>query len=123
MTAPTTCLICQCEWPAKPTRCVCGYDFETGNTREAVRSLTIQQRSASRRWSAGLVTLASSIVTLVLATIYPAMIVAMPIVLAVQFLFGFGLLATGIRSGIKISRQLSQAKTMNQLPAARVVKH
>jgi VIT1/CCC1 family predicted Fe2+/Mn2+ transporter len=118
----TTCQICGCEWPAPPTRCVCGYDFETGNTREAIRSLTIQQRSASRRWLGGLVMFASSIVTLVLATFYPAMWLAVPIILAVQVLFGLGLISTGLHSGIKINRQLSRAKTMNQLPAARLLK-
>lgn len=119
----TTCHICHCEWPSQPTRCVCGYDFETGNTREAIRSLTIQQRSASRRWLAGIITLASSVVSLVLASVYPAILLALPILLAVQVLFGFGLIATGLRSGLKVGRQLSRAKSMHQLPAARVVKH
>ncbi|MGE0396813.1 MAG: hypothetical protein AB7T06_08860 [Kofleriaceae bacterium] len=119
----TACHICGCEWPVKPTRCVCGYDFETGNTREAIRSLTIQQRSANRRWLAGLVTLSSSVISLVAASVYPAMLLALPIILAVQVLFGFGLIATGLRSGFKIGRQLARAKTMHQLPAARVVKH
>ncbi|GEM_PF-6303582 len=118
----TTCHICNCEWPSQPTRCVCGYDFETGNTREAVRSLTIQHRSANRRWIAGLVTFASSALTLVLASVYPAMIIGIPFILTVQVLFGLGLIATGLRSGIKIGRQLSRAKTMHQLPEARLLR-
>jgi hypothetical protein len=40
----------------------------------------------------------------------------------VQVLFGLGLISTGLHSGIKINRQLSRAKTMNQLPAARLLK-
>lgn len=118
----TTCQICRCEWPAQPTRCVCGYDFETGNTREVVRSLSIQQRSANRRWLGGLVTLSSSIVTLIVASVYPAMILAVPFILAVQVLFGLGLIGTGLRSGFKVGRQLTRAKMLNQLPEARLLK-
>jgi hypothetical protein len=101
---------------------VCGYDFETGNTREAIRSLVIQQRGANMRWVAGLATLGSSVITLVLVSIYPALLIAMPFILAVQVLFGFGLVGTGLRSGIKIGRQLARAKTMHQLPEARLLR-
>lgn len=116
------CPICACDWPKEPTRCVCGYDFETGNTREAIRSLTIQQRAANRRWLGGLVMFSSSVVTLVLASVYPAILIALPIIVTVQVLFGMGLIASGLRSGWKIGRQLSRAKTLHQLPEARLLK-
>ncbi len=118
----TTCEICACEWPAQPTRCVCGYDFETGNTHEAIRSLAIQQRSAHNRWLAGLITLSTSAVSIVLATTYPAMLIALPFLLAIQVLFGFGMIATGLRAGWKVERQLTKAKAMHQLPTARLLK-
>ena len=118
----TECHICRCEWPERPTRCVCGYDFETGNAREAIRSLTIQQRGANRRWIAGLVTVSSSALTIALTQVYPALLIASPFILAVQVLFGLGLTLSGLRSGIAIGRQLGRAKTMHQLPEARVVK-
>ena len=120
--APIACPICHCDWPVQPTRCVCGYDFETGNTHEAVRSLTIQRRRANNLWAAGLVTLSSTLVTLVVASVYPSMWIALPIIVAVQVLFGLGLASTGLRAGFRISRQLSRAKSMNALPEARVVK-
>lgn len=118
----TRCHLCNCEWPSQPTRCVCGYDFETGSAREAIRSLVIQQRSANKRWLAGLVMLGSSVISLVLASVYPTILIALPIILAVQVLFGFGLIAAGLRSGLKIGRQLSRAKTLHQLPEARLLK-
>jgi hypothetical protein len=116
------CPICACEWPVQPTRCVCGFDFETGSAHEAVRSLTIQYKQAHRRWLWGLVTFVSSAVTLVLAGVYPAFMIAMPIVLSMQVLFGLGLIATGLRSGIRLGRQIARGKSMNQLPAARLLK-
>lgn len=117
----TTCPICDCEWPNEPLRCVCGYDFETGNTHEAIRSLTIQQRSATYRWLAGVALIGSTMVTILLGYLYPAAILALPIILAGQVLFGFGLVASGLGRSISVSRRLSRAKTTHQLPPARIV--
>lgn len=119
----TRCPICSFDWPNEPTRCVCGYDFETGSTEEVVRVLVRQRRAANRRWLGGLVTFASSAITVALAALYPTMLIALPIILAVQVLFGLGLVASGLGAGWRVGRQLSRVRTMHQLPAARIVKH
>jgi hypothetical protein len=116
------CPICNCEWPTQPTRCVCGYDFQTGNTHEAVRSLMIQYRKANRRWLAGIGLIISIAGSIIASQLSPAIVLALPIILTMQVLFGLGLVATGLRSGIKLGRQIARAKVMNQLPEARLLK-
>jgi len=118
----TVCTICRCEWPTVPTRCVCGYDFATGNTHEAIRSLAIQQRGASRRSLAGLALFSSTIISVALASVYPEVLVALPLIATIQVLFGFGLVTTGLVRVIRVGRQLARAKTMHQLPPARLLR-
>lgn len=110
------CPICEVRWYRAPTACVCGFNFETQDTRIAIRNARAASVRANTMWITGGV----------MVFLAPALMFHQ--INAITGMIG-GLLGTGgallavfgILRGDAAKKCLTRAKERNQLPTARVV--
>ncbi|MEO7092990.1 MAG: hypothetical protein ABI175_07055 [Polyangiales bacterium] len=117
-----TCPICEEASPHAPSRCLCGYDFETQDPSRAVVVLRARLKTARRLMAGGIALLLSIPLTIYISVSYgPKFPFMVLIALPFQLGMGGGLLGSGFLRGYRDRRRLRAARERLQLPAARVI--
>jgi hypothetical protein len=121
VTAPVRiCPVCGISWAVHSPRCLCDYDFETGDPQAAIQRLGAEQRRGSRLLLAGALLLATLPVTIVAGVLYGAFVPAAAVCL-VQLTLGPSLFLRGWLVRSAHGKQLAAAKALRRLPEARVI--
>ena len=122
MSVEFACPICDERWPSRPPRCLCGYDFETGDPSRALIIIGDRMKRARRLTRIGSgVFLSIPLLWLYVSYLAPHLLLLAVLAFPLQLGIGVTLVGGGILRGARDGQRLKAARQKMQLPAARVI--